>query len=265
MIGSDLQREYIESYMDWWSIAGADFAFSANPVNQFVVPHVQGAGLAAEKPQHQRVMSQQPAKSVSPLVAVAKPVPQALMLPDTLPDFQNWLASNALVPGAKWSPARALPHGPANSRLMVIGDQPDASDISASRIFTGAAGDLLDAMLSAIGMVPDQVYKSSFVLTRPMPGAMTDRDKEQLAHIARKHIALVNPDFVLILGRSTGLALLGLDVTIPTQSLREINHISGSVPFIGTFHPRAMLNQPALKKQAWQALKILQAALQATG
>ena len=269
MVGTQTHGKLLESYLDWWTVSGAFCTFDAEPIPllkstpdsptaEYAKPSKTPIGLS---PASETLVQ----KHIAPAPSTAKNILDAIHLPHTLGEFQEWLAHNALLPGAKWSVTRALPTGAANPRLMIIGDKPDTADIAESRIFSGAAGNLLDAMLSAIHLSPEQVYKSSIALTVPMPGAMTNRDKQQLAHIARHHVKLVNPDYVLLLGQNTSITLLGQDVTIPTQSLRDFNHIAGTTPCIGTFHPRAMLLQPALKKQAWSALKVLLAAMQTTG
>jgi uracil-DNA glycosylase len=270
MVAQQNLKHLVDSYQNWWAVAGVDTAFGDEPYDMLTQPKRDEPVATPQSHAHGRPAA--PAQSYPPPIRdVSSPTitgmtqAEAIPLPTTLGDFQDWLRHHALLPGAFWSPQRAGPHGAVNPRLMVIGDQPDPVDLESGKIFSGPAGALLDAMLAAIQITPDRVYKASFSITRNIKGAMKATEKASLVRIARHHISLVNPDYVLILGRNTGLALMDYDVTIPAQSLREINHLSGSVPVIGTFHPRAMLEQSALKKQAWETLKILAAHMKITG
>jgi uracil-DNA glycosylase len=274
MVAQQNLSQLVDSYQHWWALAGVDMAFDPAPRNLLVLPKPEILANSVPDVSAPDVVIAKGAAAASRTPSVRSPLSpdqsdygltDPIPLPANLDDFQDWLRTNALLPGSFWSTQRAAPHGAINPRIMVIGDQPDPIDLEQGKIFSGPAGALLDAMLAAIQVPADRVYKASFSITRNVKGTMKASEKDALVRIARHHMALVNPDYVLILGRNTGLALMNQDVTIPAQSLREINHLSGNVAAIGTFHPRAMLDQPALKKQAWETLKILAAHMKTTG
>ncbi len=258
----------VASYLDWWRLAGVDMALDDAPTCALAQPDVPTrANLPLPVPA--RAMEAGAIAADARLTAAADRLHTApdvamqthLVFPENLPEFQDWLAHSPLLPGAMWTVRRALPHGAHNPRLMVIGDVPDHADLDQGRIFSGPTGDLLDRMLAAIALSPDHVYKASFAITRPLPHAMQDAEKSALLALARAHIALVNPDFLLILGQHASQTLLGPAATLSAQSLRDFNHINGTVPSMATFHPRHLGSQPSLKRQAWQTLQRLEQAM----
>ena len=82
---------------------------------------------------------------------------------------------------------------------------------------------------------------------------MSPADREACAEIARKHIALVKPKRLLLLGDGPALALIGKPLV---QARGHVHKIEG-VRSVATFHPRALINQPSNKSLAWKDLLLL--------
>ena len=243
---------HVKSYLGWWADAGL-----LDTVSDAPRPWLTTAPLPAPAPHTAQAQPAVTSSAPTPdPAAVAAPPPARAALPDTLPAFDAWLATSSDLPGARWSPRRILPTGPQAAPIMLLADCPSESDIGAGRLFSGAVGDLLDAMLTAIGQSRDTLRVASVALTRPIAGRMDDRDREALTRIARHHIALVQPRALLLLGDRTARLLTGNGVGIDAQQ-RIFNHAGVTVPVHAIHHPRLLLEQPALKRPTWEVLKCL--------
>lgn len=148
-----------------------------------------------------------------------------------------------------------------NVALMVIGEAPGAEDDRVGQPFRGKAGELLQAMLKAVG-IPDEtdVYFTHLLKCRPVGNRAPAAEEVSacMAHL-RRQIALVRPRQLLVLGRVAAQALLG---DVPVESLRGRLHTyeqeGVATPLVVTYHPAALLSRPRHKAAAWQDLSLLQ-------
>lgn len=146
--------------------------------------------------------------------------------------------------------------GDRRARLMVIGEAPGADEDRQGEPFVGRAGQLLDAMLLAIGFERSQVYIANIVKCRP-PGNRDPHAEEAAAcrdYLARQ-IELVGPELILSVGRVSAHNLLGTDEAV--GRLRGTVHRldPGNVPLIVTYHPAYLLRRPQEKAKSWQDLQ----------
>ncbi len=174
-------------------------------------------------------------------------------MPDSVVAFDQWLGIATNIPGVDWS-ARCLPYGPADASLMILADGPDAEDVTAGALFSGAAGRLLDAMLSAIGRSRSDVRIASIALTRPVAGRIDGPEAAALTAIARHHVTLVQPRHLLLLGQQAS-QLFAAENQTPNQP--NINQDGTTMVTLAIHHPRLLLERPLLKRQAWDVLKTL--------
>jgi uracil-DNA glycosylase family 4 len=220
-----------DAYMAWWSLAGVDCAIAETPVNWL-----------------RPVVSPSPA----PGPAIAAPGRER---PSTLEAFTTWAISDPTRPERNWPGAPILPAGGPDAPLMIIGDMPDQADMAAGALFSGKAGELLDAMLRAIGLTRAQTMIAPLFFARPPGGMVEAADLETAATRMRLLISLATPARVLLLGDRATKALAG--ATDGGDGLRPLNHDGGTVASIATFHPRLLLGQPAAKAECWRALSLL--------
>jgi DNA polymerase len=82
---------------------------------------------------------------------------------------------------------------------------------------------------------------------------MSPAEREACAEIARRHIALVQPKRLLLLGDGPSLALLGK----PASQARGHVHKVEGVRAVATFHPRQLIKRPLDKSLAWRDLLLL--------
>src|SRR6201997_1436337 len=147
--------------------------------------------------------------------------------------------------------------GPLRCDWLVIGEAPGAEEDRRGEPFVGAAGQLLDAMLRALG--PDRrstVYIATILKSRP-PGTRDPRPEEVAACLPylERQIALLQPRIILAVGRIAAQNLLGTDA--PLGRLRGRVHYFGELntPLVVTYHPAYLLRTPGDKRKAWEDLK----------
>jgi uracil-DNA glycosylase len=150
--------------------------------------------------------------------------------------------------------------GNINSKIMIIGEGPGASEDIVGKPFMGRAGKLLDKMLSSIKLNRDKVYISNVVNYRPPENRRpTETEIERYLPYLKSHIEIINPKILLLLGSTALNALIGDDVVISKARGKWIQkNIGNSKPFIITsFHPAFLMRQPEQKKLAWIDLKMI--------
>ncbi|HEX4618178.1 MAG TPA: uracil-DNA glycosylase [Steroidobacteraceae bacterium] len=147
--------------------------------------------------------------------------------------------------------------GPRRCDWLVIGEAPGAEEDRRGEPFVGAAGQLLDAMLRAIGLDRTRnVYIANVLKSRP-PGNRDPKPEEVAACLPYlvRQIALLEPKIMLAVGRIAAQNLLGTDA--PLARLRGRVHHFGELntPLVVTYHPAYLLRTPGDKRKAWEDLK----------
>jgi uracil-DNA glycosylase len=145
--------------------------------------------------------------------------------------------------------------GNPRARWMFIGEAPGAEEDKRGEPFVGRGGQLLTAMLKAIGFSREDVYIANVLKCRP-PGNRDPRPDEA-AHCRgylERQIELVSPSLVIAVGRIAAQNLLATDA--PLARLRGQVHSLGprGWPLVVTYHPAYLLRSPAEKRKAWQDL-----------
>ena len=154
--------------------------------------------------------------------------------------------------------------GPERTDWMVIGEAPGAEEDRRGEPFVGRAGQLLDAMLRAIGLDRGtSVYIANVLKSRP-PGNRDPKPEEVAACLPylMRQIALLQPRLMLAVGRIAAQNLLSTDM--PLGRLRGKVHYFGELntPLIVTYHPAYLLRTPADKRKAWEDLKFARSTFQ---
>jgi len=149
-----------------------------------------------------------------------------------------------------------LGEGDLHASLMFIGEGPGAQEDATGRPFVGAAGQLLDKMLAAIGMTRDQVYICNIVKCRPPHNRVPEPDERAACmDYLRQQVALVRPKVIVCLGSTPARALLGDDIRITRD--RGVWRLKKGVWFMPTFHPAALLRDLDKKRPAWEDFKAI--------
>jgi uracil-DNA glycosylase len=154
--------------------------------------------------------------------------------------------------------------GPARADWLVIGEAPGAEEDRRGEPFVGPAGQLLDAMLRAIGLDrATNVYIANILKSRP-PGNRDPKPEEVAACLPYlvRQIALLRPKIMLAVGRIAAQNLLGTQV--PLGRLRgQVHHFGEfNTPLVVTYHPAYLLRTPGDKRKAWEDLKFARSVYQ---
>ena len=150
--------------------------------------------------------------------------------------------------------------GNPKSKIMLIGEAPGANEDDEGLPFVGRAGILLDKMLAAINLDRKKVYISNIINYRPPENRRpTDEEIKRYLPFITKHIEIINPKILVLLGSTAMNALIGNDVVISKMRGKWIEKEFGNckTSVIITFHPAFLMRQPAQKKMSWIDLKMI--------
>ena len=154
--------------------------------------------------------------------------------------------------------------GSRTADWLVIGEAPGQEEDRRGEPFVGRAGQLLDAMLKAIGLSREtNVYIANVLKSRP-PGNRDPKPEEVVACLPYLlgQIRLLQPRVILAVGRIAAQNLLATDT--PLGRLRgQIHHFGElNTPLIVTYHPAYLLRTPSDKRKAWEDLKFARGVFQ---
>jgi uracil-DNA glycosylase family 4 len=258
---------------------GADEGLSEEPVDRFAE---RSAGALPEAPPAPP-QAAEPARSAlrasSALVSPAAPVlpgasrgiarPAATQAAALAAGCTTLAALRAAIAGFEGCALRdtatnlVFSDGNPEARIMLVGEAPGAEEDRAGLPFVGPSGQLLDRMLASIGLDRTQVLITNILPWRP-PGNRTPSEAEIAVCLPflLRHIALVAPEFLLLLGTTSVRAITGNNQGIRRlrgqwQSL-AIPGLDRQVPALPTYHPAYLLRTPLAKREAWADLLELQ-------
>tara|TARA_B100001029_G_scaffold163364_1_gene153418 strand:+ start:19 stop:771 length:753 start_codon:yes stop_codon:yes gene_type:complete len=150
--------------------------------------------------------------------------------------------------------------GNPKSKIMLIGEAPGHDEDIQGKPFVGRSGKLLDKMLEAIELNREKVYIANIIPWRPPNNRRpTEEEIEICLPFIKKHIELINPKVLMLLGSTATFALLKSSEGITKIRGKWVDLIldNMSIPTLPTFHPAFLLRQPAQKKHVWEDLKSL--------
>ncbi|HOP07251.1 MAG TPA: uracil-DNA glycosylase [candidate division Zixibacteria bacterium] len=146
--------------------------------------------------------------------------------------------------------------GNPKAEVMFVGEAPGADEDRLGEPFVGRAGQLLDKILAAIKFDRTQIYIANILKCRP-PGNRDPQPDEmaQCFPYLKEQVALIQPKLICALGRIAAQAML--DTKTPLGKLRGRWHEYEGVPMLVTYHPAALLRNPAFKRGTWEDVQLL--------
>ncbi len=143
------------------------------------------------------------------------------------------------------------------ARLMFIGEAPGADEDRQGIPFVGRAGRLLTDMITkGMRLSRDDVYIANILKCRPPQNR--DPESQEAANCIGylyRQIELVRPECICLLGRIAAQTLL--QTAMPMRLLRGKWQRVRGIPTLVTYHPAALLRNPAWKKDAWEDLQMI--------
>ena len=144
-------------------------------------------------------------------------------------------------------PGQGDPHAP----LMLIGEGPGQREDEEGYAFIGPAGQLLTKMLLSVSLPRDRVYICNIVKCRPPQNRVPQPEEAAAcAPLLQMQLALVQPKVIVLLGSTAARAVLGGDIRITRDRGRWFERRGTFL--MPTYHPSALLRDPAKKREAWQ-------------
>jgi uracil-DNA glycosylase len=154
--------------------------------------------------------------------------------------------------------------GNPHARLMFIGEAPGADEDRLGEPFVGRAGQLLDKIMAAIQLTRQDVYIANILKCRPPNNREPQPDEvEKCLPYLKEQIRLIQPKLICLLGRSAAIGILQKEM--PLGKMRGYWHEFESVPVMVTYHPAALLRNPAYKKDTWEDMQKLRARYDSLG
>ena len=150
--------------------------------------------------------------------------------------------------------------GNPKSKIMIIGEAPGSNEDQEGLPFVGRAGVLLDKMLASINLDRKNVYISNVINYRPPENRRpTNEEINRYLPFVKKHIEIISPKILILLGSTAMNALIGDDVVISKARGKWVEKEFGNckTSIIVTFHPAFLMRQPAQKKISWIDLKMI--------
>lgn len=153
--------------------------------------------------------------------------------------------------------------GNRHAQWMFVGEAPGADEDAQGEPFVGRAGQLLNAMLFAIGLKREEVYIANVLKCRP-PGNRDPlpEEVEQCEPYLIRQIELIQPRLIVALGRHAAHSLLKTE--LPLSRLRGQRLSYHGTALVVTYHPAYLLRSPAEKRKAWEDLCLAKAILESS-
>ncbi len=144
--------------------------------------------------------------------------------------------------------------GDPNARILFVGEGPGADEDEKGIPFVGKAGQLLNNMITAMGLKREAVYIANIVKCRPPKNRVPEPvEANTCSPFLLRQIDIVQPEIIVALGSTAAHYLLGLRQ--PLSALRNRWHDVRGSKCIVTYHPAFLLRDPRKKGEAWQDLQ----------
>lgn len=145
--------------------------------------------------------------------------------------------------------------GDGSVGVAFVGEGPGADEDAQGYPFVGAAGQLLDKMIAAMGLDRETVYVCNIVKCRPPKNRKpTEEEMATCRPFVVSQLELIQPRVIVALGATAVEGLLGLKMGI-TRMRGTWRLYKGSIPVMPTFHPAYLLRQPDAKREVWEDLQ----------
>jgi DNA polymerase len=146
--------------------------------------------------------------------------------------------------------------GRLDPEICFIGEAPGADEDAQGEPFVGAAGQLLNRIITACGMKREEVYICNILRCRP-PGNRLPLPNESAncREYLDRQLELVNPKFIVALGACAAQNLL--NTTLSIGKLRGQFQEYRGIPVLCTYHPAYLLRSPDKKRDVWEDMKKL--------
>lgn len=146
--------------------------------------------------------------------------------------------------------------GNANACVMLVGEAPGAQEDMVGRPFVGTAGRLLDNILKVVGFSRETVYITNIVKCRPVGNRIpTTAEASTCLPILSSQIRIISPRIIVCLGALATRTLISQSSRITRCRGQWVE--KDGVLYMPTYHPAALLRDPAKKRPVWEDFKAI--------
>jgi DNA polymerase len=146
--------------------------------------------------------------------------------------------------------------GNVNADLMFVGEGPGADEDAKGEPFVGRAGQLLNNMISAMGIKREDVYIANVVKCRPPSNRTPEKDEcDTCSPFLMRQIDVIKPKVIVALGAVAAKNLLAVNDSM--ANLRGRWYDFRDSKLLVTYHPAYLLRDPRQKKEAWKDLQMV--------
>ncbi|MFK8031158.1 MAG: uracil-DNA glycosylase family protein [Gammaproteobacteria bacterium] len=237
-------------------------AVSPKAATESAKPNPVRTGSVRAGPKGPGPRSSQPSASIVPPVTVHEaPKPDASDL-----DWQQLRAAVANCRACGLCESRTqtvFGTGNESAQVMIIGEAPGVDEDRQGEPFAGTTGQLLDAMLSAIGLGRSEVFITNVLKCKP-PANRDPHASEasQCSSYLQRQIDLVDPGVLIAVGRVASQLLLNSTASLGRLRGKVHSYGEHQIPCVVTYHPAYLLRSPEQKRKAWEDLLKSQALLE---
>jgi len=154
--------------------------------------------------------------------------------------------------------------GAPEARVMCVGEAPGQKEDETGLPFVGRAGQLLDRLLTAVGLGRDRVFICNVLKCRPPRNRNPlPEEIEQCSPFLLRQLELVDPVVVIAFGTFAARTLLGSTESL--GRLRQRTHLYEDRPLVVTYHPAALLRNPGWIRPTWEDLQRVRSILDGDG
>jgi len=142
---------------------------------------------------------------------------------------------------------RAVPgEGPADSKLILVGEAPGRREDELGRPFVGSAGRRLETLLESAGMSRDEAFITNIVKCRPPRNRRPRRSEAKMCdQYLRRQMAAVNPSLVVLLG-DTALKHFFPGGRLSSAHGKVLR--KDGIRFLPTYHPASITYDRSLER-----------------
>ena len=182
-------------------------------------------------------------------------MPGAIQKLETLDQIAQTVAQCTRCPLYKTATNPVPGEGDPHAQLVCVGEAPGATEDETGRPFVGQAGQLLTKILAAIELTREQVFICNVLKHRPPGNRNPQPDEvEACSPYLIRQIELIRPKVIVAFGTFAAQTLL--NTKTPLGQLRGLVHRYHGTPLVVTYHPAALLRNPAWKRPTWEDVKL---------
>lgn len=149
--------------------------------------------------------------------------------------------------------------GPANAKVVIVGESPGPPDVTTGKPFSGPSGELLERMTAAIEVPLHECYRTNVVKFISQGDEITPVELQFFTPPLHREILSISPRIIILLGNTPSKAVLSTKT--PITRLRGRVHDFRGIKAVATFNPAYLLRDPTKKREAWEDMKLVRDAL----